>query len=150
MNDEIKIKLSSKIVQLTRIIYLLNAKNEETEMIVESIISEKEKEHQEENNKLLKQIISLKNEIKDCKKTYEEKLDNFKIEIEYKYNRAISKIQKEYDDFKNSKKNVNEELQYEFELKVSSMLSQLKKVKDDYAKNIFEHKDTFSKLNNEL
>jgi hypothetical protein len=68
MNDEIKKKLSSKIVQLTRIIYLLNARNEENEMIYESILFQKYKEHQEEINNLYKKILSLKKEIKDCKK----------------------------------------------------------------------------------
>ena len=145
MNDEIKKKLSSKIVQLTRIIYLLNARNEENEMIYESILFQKDKEHQEEINNLYKQILSLKKEIKDCKKSYEEKIDNFKLEIEYKYNKSLEKIQKEFDKFKNDKININEEIKYEFDLKVNSMMNQLKNLKDDYAKNVFEKKDNINK-----
>ena len=131
MNDKLKTDFSSKIAQLTRIVFILNEQNNENEALIERIISEEEKEHKEEIIKLLNQINYYKNEIKKLEKSYEEKLDNFKLEIEYKYNKSLEKIQKEFDKFKNDKININEEIKYEFDLKVNSMRNQLKNLKDN-------------------
>ena len=150
MNDQLKTQFSSKLTQLTRIIYLLNAKNEEHELMLETIISNIEKEHNEKISKLYNKINSQINEFKNLKKLYEEKYENFKLEVEYKCNRVINKIQKEYNEFKDNKKNINEDIKYEFEIKVNSMSNQLKQLKDDYAKNVFEQKDKNNKLSIEL
>ena len=62
MNDQLKTQFSSKLTQLTRIIYLLNAKNEENELMLETIISNLEKEHNEKISKLYNKINSQINE----------------------------------------------------------------------------------------
>ena len=100
MNDNLIKEFSEKLTQLTRIIFILNEKNEQNEAIVEEINSYKEKEFQEEKKNLIKQISLLKKKINDIEKSYEEKYENFKLDIEYKYNSIISKYKKEFDNKK--------------------------------------------------
>ena len=83
MNDNLIKEFSEKLTQLTRIIFILNEKNEQNEAIVEEINSYKEKEFQEEKKNLIKQILLLKKKINDIEKSYEEKYENFKLDIEY-------------------------------------------------------------------
>ena len=60
MNDNLKKQFSEKLTQLTRIIFILNEKNEQNEAITNQINLYKEKEFQEEKKILIKQISSLK------------------------------------------------------------------------------------------
>ena len=56
MNDNLKKQFSEKLTQLTRIIFILNEKNEQNEAITNQINLYKEKEFQEEKKILIKKI----------------------------------------------------------------------------------------------
>ena len=45
MDEEIKFQLCAKISQLTRVIYMINAKNDEFQAVIDSLITSYDKEH---------------------------------------------------------------------------------------------------------
>ena len=73
MEKDLKGDLFKKIIQLTRKLYLINSKNEESNATIDAIVRSYTSEEKSLNKKYIKEINSLKEKNKEITSNYEEK-----------------------------------------------------------------------------
>ena len=104
MDERLKDDFTTKILQLTRLVYIMNEKNEENQALIDSIIESYEEEQLIIIDNFLKEISHLKAKIKKMNSTYEEKYQKFKTEIKKTYEIKFKKLQSNFDNLKTEKK----------------------------------------------
>ena len=72
MEKDLKGDLFKKIIQLTRKLYLINSKSEESNAIIDAIVRSYTSEEKSLNKKYIKEINSLKEKNKEITKNYKE------------------------------------------------------------------------------
>ena len=104
MDDKIKENYIKKILQLTRTVFLINAKNEDNKSTIDLIIESYDKEQFISIENFVKEINNLKEKIKNLNLNYEEKYKKFVSEIKKNYEIKVNEIQNNFNTLKNEKK----------------------------------------------
>ena len=120
MDEKIKENYIKKILQLTRTIFLINAKNEDNKSTIDLITESYDKEQFNSIENFVKEINNLKEKIKKLNINYEEKYKKFISEIKKNYEIKINEIQKKLNILNNKKKNINDEIKYDIKIKNKS------------------------------
>ena len=136
MDERLKDDFTTKILQLTRLVFIMNERNEENQALIDSIVESYEEEQLIIIDNFLKEINHLKAKIKKMNSTYEEKYQKFKTEIKKTYEIKFKKLQSNIDILISDKKNIYNEIKYDYDKKINSMLSEVKKIKDECEKKI--------------
>jgi len=134
--NEMHLKMSKKIAQLTKVVYALNTRNDEHENVI-SLIKEK---HEEEIQKLLatsasklKQIISNNNE-DNCLKR---EVENLQQQLA-NHEQDKKSSQKQIDEMRNSHKEKEQLLEQEHVQTIESFTRQLAEVKRKFESKMVE------------
>ena len=85
MDERLKDDFTTKILQLTRLVFIMNERNEENQALIDAIVDSYEEEQLIMIENFLKEINHLKAKIKKMNSTYEEKYQKFKTEIKKTY-----------------------------------------------------------------
>ena len=116
-------KMNRKISQLTRVVYILNSKNDENESIMESITSAFESEMQSVSREANQVIKKMKNQIDKIRlqTNPEEKLNL----INDKYEKSLQSFKNEYDKLKKESQKKTKSLSDEYNDKYNKMMKDL-------------------------
>ena len=136
MDERLKEDFTTKILQLTRLVYIMNEKNEENQALIDAIVESYEEEQLIMIENFLKEINHLKGKIKKMNSTYEDKYQKFKTEIKKSYEIKFKKLQSNFDNLISERKNMYNEIKYDYDKKISSMLSEVQKMKNECDKKI--------------
>ena len=157
MDERLKDDFTTKILQLTRLVFIMNERNEENQALIDAIVDSYEEEQLIMIENFLKEINHLKGKIKKMNSTYEDKYQNFKTEIKKAYEIKFKKLQSNIDNLKSDKKNMYNEIKYQYDTKINSMLSEVQKMKNEYDKKIimieskyYQEKKELTENNNTL
>ena len=120
-------KMNRKISQLTRVVYILNSKNDENESIMESITSAFESEVQSVSREANQVIKKMKNQIDKIRlqTNPEEKLNL----INDKYEKSLQSFKNEYDKLKKESQKKTKSLSDEYNDKYNKMMKDLVELK---------------------
>ena len=119
------------MTQLTRIIYLLNAKNEENRAIVDSVLEANSEENSKTVSKLLNEIKLLKEKNKEIINSYENKYNDFIREIRKEFEMKKREFENKINEIKNGKESISDEINNNFNIKIAAMNQQLMNNKKD-------------------
>ena len=142
-------KMSRKISQLTRVVFILNTKNDEHDSLIDTICQAYEKELQnimKEGNNAIKKM---KQQIENIKiqNNPETKIQ----EINDKFTKKVNNFSHEIDKYKNSLKSKQKKIEDEYSIKYDKMIKEnieIKKLYDskinDLYKRIEDEKKNFN------
>ena len=169
-NQDIYDRMCKKISQLTRVIFVLNTKNDENEALIESIVDSYEKEIESltiESNNILNSMkktidktaetLNSEDKIKQIKKKYDDSLtqynsdyEKYKKDINHKlnksiveYNEKVEKMRVEFNEVKKAYDIKLSEIQKRSEEDKYALKSELDKHKKNNSSLDEKLKDTF-------
>ena len=165
-NQDLYDRMCKKISQLTRVIFVLNTKNDENEALIESIVDSYEKEIESltiESNNILNSMkktidkaaetLNPEDKIKQIKKKYEDTLTQYNSEYEkYKKdtNHKLNKSIVEYNEKVEKMRGELNEVKKAYDIKLSEI--QKRSEEDKYAlkSELDKHKKNNSSLEEKL
>jgi hypothetical protein len=127
-------KMCRKISQLTRVVYVLNSKNDEHESLLEALSQSYEKElsnSEREKNIIMKKMKSQIDKIK-LQNNPDQKIN----EINKKFDNQVNTFNKEYDKLKKDMKNKQKTIQDEYNEKYNKMIKENVEIKKLYDNKI--------------
>lgn len=125
-------QVCSKLSQLTRVIYVINAKNDEYQSIIDSLISSYEEEHAYIIKCYQQQITALKHRIAQLTTNTASVVNGKVNEIHKRSLTAFNELQAQYDVFIKDTNNKVEQLRCEYDSKVNQMQRELTLFKGEY------------------
>ena len=125
-------QVCSKLSQLTRVIYVINAKNDEYQSIIDSLISSYEEEHAYIIKCYQQQITALKQRIMQLTTNTASVVNGKVNEIHKRSLTAFNELQAHYDVFIKDTNNKVEQLRCEYDNKVKQMQRELTLFKGEY------------------
>ena len=125
-------QVCSKLSQLTRVIYVINAKNDEYQSIIDSLISSYEEEHAYIIKCYQQQIAALKQRIMQLTTNTASVVNGKVNEIHKRSLTAFNELQAQYDVFIKDTNNKVEQLRCEYDNKVKQMQRELTLFKGEY------------------
>ena len=144
MDPELLDRTCKKISQLTRVIYLLNTRNDESDALIKAILKTYDSE-----------LENMRKEANEVIKSYKKQID--KIKDNSNIDSKIKDIKKKYDDscisflnkidkFKKEVNKSNDNIKKEYESKYEKMIDEVDQIKKDADKKI---KDYMKKIEDE-
>jgi hypothetical protein len=163
MDNEVYERMCKKIAQLTRVIFVLNTKNDENDSLIESIVEAYEKEIESLTKEASTVINTMKKNVEKMKDyvNVEEKL-NF---INKKYEESVYVFSSEYEKFKKENQRREKQIQEDYQEKYDKMWRDLaelrklyenkinemnRKLEEEKHKNIKEKDEIKNSLNKEI
>ena len=134
MKDDItKGQICSKITQLTRVIYVINAKNEEFQNIINSIITSYDDEIKSLTKTHQKEISKLKDKIKSLTSNIDVLADKKVSEIQTRSETSLYNIRRNYDAFIKETQDRIKIMQSTYDNKVTQMYNEINEIKNECA-----------------
>ena len=127
-------KMCRKISQLTRVVYVLNSKNDEHESLIDAMAQAYEKElsnSEREKNITIKKMKSQIEKIK-IQNNPEQKI----LEINKKFDNQVNSFNKEYDKLKKEMKTKQKNISDEYNEKYNKMIKENVEMKKLYENKI--------------
>ena len=125
-------KMCRKISQLTRVVYILNTKNDEHESLINAIAISYENEMSNMTNECNFQMKKMKQHIEKLKE--KKNLENKIKEINDKYNNQVKSFSSDFDAMRKEVKEKHKKMKDEYNDKYNKMIkenSELKKIFQD-------------------
>ena len=122
-------QVCSKLSQVTRVIYVINAKNDEYQSIIDSIITSYEEEHAYIIKCYQQQITALKQRIAQLTANTASVVNG---KVNEMHKRALTALQAQYDAFTTETRDKVEQLRCEYDNKVELMQRELSLFKGEY------------------
>ncbi len=144
MDPELLDRTCKKISQLTRVIYLLNTRNDESDALIKSILKTYDLE-----------LENMRKEANEVIKGYKKQMDKIKEnsnlegkvkEIRKKYDESCVSFIGKIDKFKKEVNKQNDTIKKEYESKYERMMDEVDQIKRDADKKI---KDYMRKMDDE-
>ena len=126
MDEEFKFQLCAKITQLTRVIFLINAKNDEFQAIIDSLIAAYENERTGLITKSKIEIDKLKLQIKNNYSQTQSKFTQELSKIKNQYENNLSTVKKQIETIKRDSQSKLQILQNYYQKKSNDIINQLK------------------------
>ena len=127
-------KMCRKISQLTRVVYVLNSKNDEHESLIDALAQAYEKELSNSEREKNISIKKMKSQIEKIKiqNNPEQKI----LEINKKFDNQVNSFNKEYDKLKKDMKSKQKNIQDEYNEKYNKMIKENVEMKKLYENKI--------------
>ncbi len=127
-------KMCRKISQLTRVVYVLNSKNDEHESLIDAMAQAYEKELSNSEREKNIAIKKMKGQIEKIKiqNNPEQKI----LEINKKFDNQVNSFNKEYDKLKKDMKSKQKNIQDEYNEKYNKMIKENVEMKKLYENKI--------------
>ena len=134
MDEELLERMNKKISQLTRVIYLLNTKNEESDGLIKSILNSYDTELENMRREATQVLGTMKEKIEKLKDT--SFVDNKIKDIKRKYDDSVLKYSAGYESFKNEIKRTKDNLEMEYKGKYNDMIQEVSDIKKSADKRV--------------
>ena len=134
MDPDLLERMCKKISQLTRVIYLLNTKNEESESLIKGILSSNEKDMDNLRREANSVIDQMKDKIDKLKDT--SYVDSKLKDIKRKYDDTVLKYSAGFESFKADIKKSKDALNLEYRDKYNEMIKEVSDIKKAADKKI--------------
>ena len=135
-------KMCRKISQLTRVVYILNTKNDEHESLINAIAISYENEMSNMTNECNFQMKKMKQHIEKLKE--KKNLENKIKEINDKYNNQVKSFSSDFDAMRKEVKEKHKKMKDEYNDKYNKMIkenSELKKIFQDKINEIIRQNE---------
>ena len=139
-------KMCRKISQLTRVVYILNTKNDEHESLINAIAISYENEMSNMTNECNFQMKKMKQHIEKLKE--KKNLENKIKEINDKYNSQVKSFSSDFDTMRKEVKDKHKKMKDEYNDKYNKMIkenSDLKKLFQDKINEIIKQNEENTK-----
>ena len=136
MDNEVYERMCKKIAQLTRVIFVLNTKNDENDALIESIVDAYEKEIETLTKEASQVIGTMKKSVEKLKENMN--IDEKVREINKKYDDSVYGFSLDYEKFKKESLKKERMMQDEYQEKYDKMWKDLSDLRKIYENKIGE------------